>query len=72
MKKNLSGAGFCDREQKQFGPLLAIMEQGELIQLNVNNKVIHHLSMKLTDNFYSHPMYTSDKIVVKHILVTHS
>ena len=28
-----------------------------------------HLSMKLSDMFDSNPMYTSDKIVVKHISV---
>ena len=42
-----------------------------------NNKVMCHLSMKLSDMFDPNPMHTSDKIVVKHIsvketLLTHS
>ena len=32
-----------------------------------NNKVMCHLSMKLSDKFDPNQMYTSDKIVVKHI-----
>ena len=31
-----------------------------------------HLSMKLSDKFDPNQMYTSDKIVVKHISVKHS
>ena len=34
-----------------------------------NNKVMCHLSMKHPDMFDPNPMYTSDKIVVKHISV---
>ena len=34
-----------------------------------NNKVMCHLSMKLSDKFDPSQMYTSDKIVVKHISV---
>ena len=34
-----------------------------------NNKVMGHLSMKLSDKFDPNQMYTSDKILVKHISV---
>ena len=34
-----------------------------------NNKVICHFSRKLSDRFCPNQMYTSDKIVVKHISV---
>ena len=34
-----------------------------------NNKVMCHLSTKLPDMFDPNPMYTSDKIVAKHISV---
>ena len=36
---------------------------------NYNNKVMCHLSMKLSDKLDPNQMYTSDKIVVKHISV---
>ena len=34
-----------------------------------NNKVLCHLSMKLSDKFHPNQMHTSDKTVVKHISV---
>ena len=34
-----------------------------------NNKVMYHLSMKVSDKFDPNQIYTSDKIVVKHISV---
>ena len=34
-----------------------------------NNKVMCHLSMKLSDKFNPNQIYTSEKIVVKHISV---
>ena len=34
-----------------------------------NNKVLCHLSMKLSDKFHPNQMHTSDKTVVKHICV---
>ena len=47
--------------QKQCQPLLVITEQVEFIQLKVNNnKVMYHLSMKLSDMFDPNPMNTSD------------
>ena len=36
---------------------------------NYNNKVMYHQSMKLSHMFDPNTMYTSDKIVVKHISV---
>ena len=38
-------------------------------KINNNNKVMRLLSMKISDMFDTNPMYTSDKIVIKHISV---
>ena len=44
--------------------LLAITEQGELIELKIN-KIIWHLYMKLYDTFDQTPPHILDKIVAK-------
>ena len=59
-------ASLCDRAQKQCQPLLGFADQCELIYVKAcNNKVMCQLPMKFDLN----QMYTSDKIVVKHISV---
>ena len=50
----------------KFKPFILFAEIG---QLKVNNTVVCHLSMKLSDMFDPNPLHTSDKIVVKHISV---
>ena len=59
-------ASLCDRAQKQCQSLLGFAYQCELIYVKAyNNKVMCQLPMKFDLN----QMYTSDKIVVKHISV---
>ena len=60
---------FATECKNNVDPCLRSQTRVDLYVNVYNNKVMCHLSMKLSDKFEPNQMYTSDKIVVKHISV---
>ena len=59
-------------DQRYVDPCLQSQTKVNVYVKVYNNKVICHLSMKLSEKFDPNQMYTSDKIVVKHTVKKYS